>query len=882
MTTPSPDTTELQRACAAVSQSVHSVLDWVRDAENAERLENAPPNLDRDLRRVARRVQRLERATKHNAAISVYGPSQAGKSFLVSQLGRPQNGVLRAAYTGTGNDFNYLKQINPEGEGESTGLVTRFTMQRPTTPQGFPIPMHLLTEADVIMILINSFYEDGDVSESPPNSDGTLAEHIAGARARMGGPVPGLQEEDLWDIADYVRRRFGQFSYSRDLEGFWEPAGDIAPCLDLGARGAFLSILWGRYPEFTDLYLALAAALALLNHDRTIYAERDALLPKEDSIIDVAMLHQLCALDDAGKIRVATARGRPVDIPKPVLSALTAELVFPIQDLPHAFLSHTDLLDFPGARNRFKEPLSVKFTEEVSPLGELFLRGKVAYLFDKYIEDQDITAMLLCIPGSNMETTMLPGLIDQWIAETMGSDPGARARRDNLLMFILTKFDQQLTDSGASGDADSSRFERRLKYSLLERFGRGRDKWVTDWGPGQPFKNCYLARNPAYPAHGYYNYTEDGLETLRPEMAGRVAELRAGFTGAEAVQRHVADPDGTWDSALTANDGGISHIVDGINRICQPDTKPRQIHHQLADQVKRLLTLVERYYVSTDMEARRSEKQKEIDALIENLEDVLESDHFGALIHALCVSQDQLREQIASLAPDVRVAAGAASPGAGDTADRPRRGRWKARRAQPAKDAPASLAKKNPTRRMPAEVIIARKALGIWMETLDIARDRVGPDLGIEPEHARVLIGELRTASSRVRLQQLLAARIRDMEFVTTTEQQAPEAALICAQEINRFIHDLGTGMLPLDERPTYETDGGARVTVFAPRIQVDDVVSLPDTAVDYAARYWWDWVNALYDMAMRNVMQDADGTVNTEQNQRLGGYLQQAREAVA
>ncbi len=875
----SSDITQLKRACVAVSQSVRGVLDWVRDPENSERLEDAPPDLDRELRRTARRIQRLEQATQRNAAISVYGPSQAGKSFLVSQLGRPRSGVLQAAYSGEGNALNYLKEVNPEGEGESTGLVTRFTMQRPQTPAGFPIPLQLLSEADVIMILINSFFEDGDVSEDPPNKGDALGAHVTNARAKVGPAMPGLQQEDLWDIADYVRRKFGQFNYSEALEAFWDEAGDIAPRLDLEARGEFLSILWGGYAEFTNLYLSLASALAQLGHDRTLFAGRYALVPKATSIIDVAMLHQLYALDGAERIDVSTATGRPVGIPKPVLSALTAELVFPMTECSHDFLSHTDLLDFPGARNRFQKPLSVQFEEERSPLGELFLRGKVAYLFDKYVEDQDITSMLLCIPGSNMETTSLPALIDRWIVETMGGDPETRKHRDNLLMFVLTKFDEQLTDSGAS-DGETTRFERRIKYSLLERFGRGRDKWVFDWGPGQPFNNCFLARNPAYPAHGYFTYDDAGLETPRPETAKRLAELRQGFLSAAAVKAHIVDPQGTWDSALTANDGGIAHIVEGINKICRPDTKPRQVHDQISDQVGRLMSLIEPFHVSDDLEKRRSEKQREIDALIGNLEQVLESDRFGALIHALCVPQDKLRGQIASLSPDVRVSASSAASTA-EEIDGVRRQRWKAR-GTPAQEDPADTTPDQTVpQRFPAEVILARKALGSWLENLDTARDVAGPALGLAPEQARVLVGELRAASARLRLQDTLASLIREMDFVMTTEQQASEAALICAQMINRFIHDLGAPDLPQETRPRYEDQDGNVIKVFTARAQTDDVISLPLNPVDTAERYWMNWVYALDDLAMRNVMEQSGSTVNAEQNQKLGTLLRQAQEAV-
>ena len=53
---------------------------------------------------------------------------------LVSVLARPEDGRLVGAYDGGALD--YIREVNPEGEGESTGLVTRFTMRRPQTQPG--------------------------------------------------------------------------------------------------------------------------------------------------------------------------------------------------------------------------------------------------------------------------------------------------------------------------------------------------------------------------------------------------------------------------------------------------------------------------------------------------------------------------------------------------------------------------------------------------------------------------------------------------------------------------------------------------------------------------------------------------------------------------
>ena len=65
----------------------------------------------------------------------VFGPSQAGKSYLISALARDTEGNLQARFGAEMHDF--ISEINPEGGKESTGLVTRFTMTRPESlPEG--------------------------------------------------------------------------------------------------------------------------------------------------------------------------------------------------------------------------------------------------------------------------------------------------------------------------------------------------------------------------------------------------------------------------------------------------------------------------------------------------------------------------------------------------------------------------------------------------------------------------------------------------------------------------------------------------------------------------------------------------------------------------
>jgi len=183
---------KLANRCQEIADLGRAAIEWVKAPENSEQVGNSAKSNVKVLRRVTRRADKLARAARTRMSVSVFGPSQAGKSFLVSVLGRPADDELVAAYDDPAGQLNYLRDVNPEGQGESTGLVTRFTMVRDKTPPGFPIKLSLLSEADIIRAVLNSFFNDGDGSETPPEP-ADLNAHLERFEIRAGNIVPGLE-----------------------------------------------------------------------------------------------------------------------------------------------------------------------------------------------------------------------------------------------------------------------------------------------------------------------------------------------------------------------------------------------------------------------------------------------------------------------------------------------------------------------------------------------------------------------------------------------------------------------------------------------------------------------------------------------------------------
>jgi hypothetical protein len=871
--------------CSAVADLSAQALAWVEDPENAGLVGAEARSLVSMMRRGARRARRLARSAQTRMSVSVFGPSQAGKSFLVSVLARPTDGPLVADFDTPGGTLDYIREINPEGEGESTGLVTRFTMDRTPTPAGFPIKLTLLSEADIIRTIINSFFMDGDRSEPSPEPS-EIAAHLDMFKARAGAAQPGMDADEVYEIGEYVEASFGREAYAVALRLFWEEAALIAPGLSVADRAAFFGLLWGGHAPFSDLYQRMALALGQLDHAAEVFAGLDALVSRDTSIIDVKTLSGAC---DGAPLTLTTADGRQASLPRSVICGLAAELVLPMQRLPSQMFAKTDLLDFPGARNRFEQDLGKAFEDADTILPELLLRGKVAYLFDRYVQNQEITSMLLCVPDSNMETVDLPGLVQNWIATTHGATPEQRTGTDCVLFMVLTKFDKHLGDSAAEG-GDETRFERRLQASLLEKFGKGSDPWVAEWTKGQAFDNCFWLRNPNYYVDGLIDY-DAGMRELRvrPEKETRVGELKAGCLRASSVQRHFGDPTAAWEAALALNDGGVSYLMTALEQVCKPDSKLRQIATQLDQVAGELRQAMAPFHVSDDVEARIAEAQIAATRVIDDMEEALRRHRFGAVMAALMVDQDEIEGRISRVPSSVRITSAVASASgvpsaAGEPAvatDGPLR---PGRPGRPARPRPAEMdngATSDPrtgadVRTMTLEQFQAETALEIWIDQLKSFRDDTSrrAAYGFGDAASSDLVAELIHAARRTGLSHRTATQLEQVNFGLTVEKQAQPASILGAESINEFIATLGMLDIPEAERPQVQDADGKARAVFAQMPSADRVDTLPAQPRAMAEAAWSDWVFALDAVFAANAKDGAGGEINIEQNLALGRIL--------
>jgi hypothetical protein len=856
--------TEVARRAADVVQASRDGAGWLE--RNHERLRLDPVALGYKFRGFARTATRLRLAAERPTAVAVFGASQAGKSYLVSGLAAPRGKPLIAAY-GT-ERLNFLTDLNPEGGKESTGLVSRFTIRQIPSPPDAPVPLRLLSQTDVVKILANTFLEDFQLADLKLPGSQAVTELLQRLEAQAGpAPRDGLTVDDIEEMREYFDFYFRGRELIRDLgTAYWTRAAELIPRLPAEARAAAYAPLWNGNERITAVAAGLIGALSKIGFADVAFCSTEALSRRGGNLLDAATVLKL-GQPSAGSVTVATSAGGRATLDRAALTALIAEVTVPLAERPWDFFEHTDLLDFPGARSRKEHEDIDKALAAEQGLGELFLRGKVAYLFQRYNAEQEIAAMVLCVGPSVQEVSTLPKMVTGWIGHTMGDTPALRQAQRTSLFFVLTKFDMELDDKLGADLSSGQRWTNRLTASLLEPFGPY--DWPNEWTPGRPFNNLFWLRSTAVPLRNVFKYAEDKSETIDPDprAAKFLADNFTAYAGNELVRRHFADARLAWDEVLRPNDGGISNLANALRPICDPALKAEQIGGRVAVLANAILTQLRPHHHTGDLLAELERARADSRSLVQALVACAKAQMFGALLRALQVTSDQVTGVYWDLQTSSEVPIGAANvesdyaDALGDLLGEP------AAATQGTRDRSDMF----------ADMALAEWASGMAAIAEDAA---TATALRVPREQAMILVRELERAARRQDLRGLIAATLRDRAgFHNRAAAAAQKPVMIVEQAINNFVHVLGFDRLPPDKRP--EAPRGTR-RIFAPRPAVNGLPKLGPTPAPYGLNFEVDWMTAISQTIEANAQHTGSSTIDIAANEQLGAIITRLEGAAA
>lgn len=878
-------TQNLSEYCLELAQATDEAAVWARD--NADLVRGELSGLTAELRRSRRLFRQCARAAGRKMCAGVFGPSQAGKSYLISALARDKSGGLMALFGADRHDF--ISEINPEGGKESTGLVTRFTMTRPASlPEGYPVQIRLLTETDLVKIIANTYYADCEHREVPDSA--AVSRALDALDARQGQGSAHIDLDALEDLREYLLRDFSAKPRVQELErSFWPRALELGQKLGLDDRVALYSLIWDQVPPFTELLRKLLRALERLSHAAEAFCPLSALIPRSESIIDVAMLQGLGENDHGPELEIRTAQGSPITLPRAVVTALTAELTIVMAEKPDDYFDHTDLLDFPGYRSRYKFTEVHKELEKPGMTKELFLRGKVAYLFQRYCAEKELTSMLLCIGPSNQEVQDLPGVINDWVLAAHGELPESRKGKPVALYFVLTKFDMEFEDKAGAPSVES-RWDNRLHASLLDFFGKQHD-WPRVWDGASAFNNMFLLRNPNFKFKTALDYDDNNQEVgVRRDAQKLVDDLRSAFVNSPVVARHFRNPAEAWEAAMRLNDGGISYIREALRPLCNPDIKREQILTTLRERQEKLALRLCAFYKTDDKEEERRQKEQFGRELLASFSRLLQNQRMGEFLHRLTVRDQELYDLYFEarrrylMAPESEE-----GPGAGVSEDIPVSiggtvdaddafaelfgEEAPAPSTEQAAENAASTAQ--PRKRLGEAAYFTDLIISAWCDKLRAVCDdtRIQQYYGLSGKELSQFVSELIVGLERLGLRTRMEQTLQEAAAYANTArerivwQQVGRAGAL----LNAYLDWLGHDPRHHDAAERTITMQGKNFVLFEPPAEVEGFPSLPEVQGPFEKTWCMDWMRALYALMLRNVDFDGAQMINREQNALLG-----------
>jgi hypothetical protein len=582
----------------------------------------------RSVKEARRTLRHIQRSIGNKPAFAVFGASQVGKSYLVKNLLSVDGAPLTIDLGGREVDF--LKEINPAGIGaESTGVVTRFSIAHDPVEDGLPVRVKLLDPKDLALILCDSHFSD--LRGVAHLSDEAFAAHARQLLERYRGrPIvqQALVEEDVLDMRSYFVRHFdrhGDLAQRLERTGIWRALGEVVQHIPPGEWSHALSVLWSNERLLTDLYARLVEQLERLAFPAHLDARGDAVLRERGEILDVRTLRRM--LEPHQQQIVRTSTGEELQLGSGVLSALAAEVTLRVPAAlaeSKPFLKNTDLLDLPGARSRLILE-AAQLTREMVP--DMYLRGKVAYLFNKYSGEHEINNLLFCQNDQQSNVSELPALLNDWIASNIGKSPDDRERNLQGLstppLFIVFTFVNNQLRFDITNDSKEDlgyKWETRFQRFFVDELVTDSYDWQLNWTRTSPqFRNFFLLRDLKYSGDSFAGYEASGRETgIQPEREQHLQRVGKAFVEHPFVKRHFREPQRAWESISSPNADGSALIIEHLAPVANDEARWRHHVAGLNEHRDRLLQQLGMHLRSEDlMTERENALQKGLDLQME-------------------------------------------------------------------------------------------------------------------------------------------------------------------------------------------------------------------------------------------------------------------------
>lgn len=627
-----------------------SMISWVsKNTQSSKRLA-----MMKQLVASRRRLKRIYNALKDNPTIAAYGESQQGKSYIISSLLTSTDKKTKKKQPlrivdDEGNKIDFIDNINMRTDKqESTGVVTRFTTSKFVIDSHYPVKLHLLSAADFITILADSFMND--ITGYQPYSEKDLSgitERLVEKYSERPEVQSWLTEDEVANVEEYIKKHDSVPGAVYVNSGFFDVLSTIIRRIPENEWPSVFSPLWKEDPTFTKFFSLYISAYSSMGYVEDVFISIKAVLNDfndgSPTLMCVRALDGLGELIDSGlhcgtQTEVLLPDKRTLFINKSLLSAMTAEAVYNIEEdvlndgmefcfkgirdsittksqqnkemlmrelsikeivedgktvqqpFKKSFLEKVDLLDFPGARGR---DMGYQPSDIQKQIVELLLRCKVSYLFNKYSEDLKLSILMFCHSQGNTTPNLVAPILNSWVNTYIGETPEKRQHRMESygvppLFLVSTMYNLDLMIK--KGNLDDKIWQRRLAHIWYEEvIGHKTNLWFDNWMPQQTFDNTFLLRD--------YFYSSDANEGNKiftgwpnPEDGENQIEERSQlkkiFLQDSGVRLFFKNPELAWNVASTIGNDGSYYILKRLAIVSEKAVDARNI--QFNEDIKQI------------------------------------------------------------------------------------------------------------------------------------------------------------------------------------------------------------------------------------------------------------------------------------------------------
>ncbi|WP_338803482.1 virulence factor SrfC family protein [Xenorhabdus griffiniae] len=613
-----------------------------------------------------------------------------------------------------------------------------------------------------------------------------------------------------------------------------------------------------------------------------LVTEQNNRLVQTSSIMNVDMLERLNKSNDL-QVEVCpeleNGLSAPVSLSLAELTALTVELHVPLlSSTRERLFENVDLLDFPGYRGRlgvesldYFQNAAETENEDSNPLAQLILRGKVAYLFERYTLNQEMNVLVVCTPSNEQSNVKDVGsVLDEWIRYTQGADASSRARRPSGLVWAITKLDLRITQElTKSEDMLREAWGKggMIKITMTERFGHF--PWMQEWQPGRAFNNTFLVRKPRQ-ATPFIMMQANSEVGFNQQTAPKLALMKKTFLEDTAIQRHIASPEEAWDAMLQLDDGGMRRLADYLGNVSQHEIKLMRIAEQLDETRRELVEGNLHAWYQPNGAEDVARKEQIADDILRVLQTRMEM--HGELLVSFIPSRKALQElymqetEVELSVEDNKADESIANFGIGSDFDL-------------FGDTPDETVSVHSH-----EQEFAHRVIKLWINYLRTVPEQldVANVIGLPRPIVEMLVDELITAIQRMNVERDLLKVLENTEQAGVRREKMMERQVSRVMHVmNDFVTWLGYQNIPNEKRPDSRFNKGqpifARPDKKDPALWRGDerLYRLTNETLNYSAMFVFDWLIGLKDVIKENAGHSAGREITAIQNEQLGAIIQ-------